>query len=237
MKNIDISQVVDPLIQQPFTVLSLDFMQKANKEMFAVMAKNLIINNGYAPTGVPYLIEKTSLFDQAIYFNGEIYKTAVVSSSPTDYAHIDPTPDAIADPLLFTDNVSRNVHNDRVIIADGIATGALFNFGQVVDLVGTKLTALTLSGSWATLYVAPSYKVSNMQVFFQGNAHIPTSGGAGTIFTCKAPSVERRIPCLTNLDGTLSPNILKITTGGVATVIYAGSTVTDVYLDGLSYTL
>ena len=239
MKRIYTGFAADPSPQQPFTTKSLDFVQDANKEMLAVIAKNLIISAGYNPNNVPYLIEKIQAYNQAIYYQGEIYMTNVVSTSPTDYAIIDTTPDATADPLLFTDSINRNVHNDRILTLTNIATGALFNFGQVIDISNKINTTLTMLNGWNPYQVAPSYKISNRQVVLSGNSQTGAGGPtASTLCVVPAPSVLRRIGCTTTIGGTLVVNLILIDTAGNMTLLQPGaSVINQINFDGISYAL
>ena len=178
----------------PFKVESKAFMQDANKEMFAVLAKNLIVRAGYSTASLPFLIEKSSAFDQAIYFQGEIYMTNIVSVSPTDYAIIDTTPDPVADPTTFSNGVVWNIHNNRRITITGTAAGSMFNFGQVVDIsVSNKVIPfinITPNTNWvvpATYFGSPNVfqyrKNANNEVELRGVSQNTDSGVTPSVFT------------------------------------------------------
>ena len=240
MKRIDTTQET-ATSWSPFKVESKAFMQDANKEMFAVIAKNLIVSSGYSPLNVPYLLEKIQAFSQAIYYNGEIYMTNVVSVLATDYAIIDTTPNAVADPTIFSDASTHNIHQNRTLISTTTSTGSLFNFSQVVDLSNKINTTITMINGWYTFQIAPSYKVSNRQVVLSGNA-TTTAGGpsAGTTILCvvPAPSSLRRIVCGTTVNGVFSASLILIDTSGNLTVANAtAAVINQINFDGITYAL
>ena len=239
MKRIYTGFAIDPTAQQPLTTKSLDFLQDANKEMFAVIAKNLIESAGYNPNNVPYLLEKTQLYSQAIYFQGEIYMTNYVSGGT--YAIIDTTPDATADPLLFTDSINRNVHQGRNLIDTTTLTGSLFSWSAMIDLTNKINTTLTMINGWSTFQIAPSYKIRNREVILSGNA-TTTAGGpsAGTTILCVVPSPSslRRIVCGTTVNGVFSASLILIDTSGNLIVANAtAAVINQINFDGISYAL
>ena len=236
MKRIDTTQET-ATSWSPFKVESKAFMQDANKEMFAVIAKNLIESAGYSPYGgVPFLIEKTQLYNQAIYFNGEIYITNVVGGT---YAIIDTTPDAVADPTTFSDATVHNIHQGRKLIDTTVITGTLFSWSAVIDLSNKINTTLTMLNSWVTYQVAPSYKIRNREVVLSGNATTGAGGPSGSnLCIVPAPSALRRIGCTTNVGGTLVVNLSLIDTSGNMTLLQPGAgVINQINFDGITYAL
>lgn len=138
MKKINTGFVVDPTIQQPFTTKSLDFLQMNSKEMIYAICRNLVTMSGrtYSPT-VPYFIAQNNMgiitSDGFIFFNDELYVLDENTAS-LPYLIVDTTADATYDPLLFTDNVSRNVHNNRRLTFTSTLAGSLFADADVVDI-------------------------------------------------------------------------------------------------------
>ena len=160
MKNINTSFVSDPSIQQPFTTKSLDFLQSGNKQALAIICRNIVKNHGltYSAT-VPYLltINMNSPIvpfngDGTVFFNDEIYILQENTSSAL-YAVIDTTPDATADPLLFSDLVNRDVHDNRYLTFTNTLAGSLFAIADIVDvsstifkpLIANQTTGLTVA--------------------------------------------------------------------------------------------
>lgn len=238
MRYIDTSFAIDPTTQQPFTTKSLDFLQIGTIELVNAICNNLIYSNGLTPTsGVPYLIDSAIAGgSKAIFFNSKIYITV---ATLTGYAHIDTTPDAVADPLLFTDLVNRNVHNDNYLIFNATAAGAIFNFSQVIDISNKVNTAITMLNGWSTYQVAPSYKISNREVVLSGNANTGPGGPtASTLCVVPAPSVLRRIVCGTNVNGVFAATLILIDTSGNLVVANATAGVfNQINFDGISYAL
>lgn len=141
MKTINTSFVLDPSIQQPLTTKSLDFLQSGNKQALAIICRNIIKNHGltYSAT-VPYYLSGPMfspivpfIGDGTVFFNDEIYILQENTASAL-YAIIDTTPDATADPLLFSDLVNRNVHNNRYLTFTNTLAGSLFAVSAIVDV-------------------------------------------------------------------------------------------------------
>jgi hypothetical protein len=141
MKTINTSFVSDPSIQQPLTTKSLDFLQSGNKQALAVICRNIIKNHGLTySASVPYLLSDPMFSpivpftgDGTIFFNDEIYILQENTAGGT-YATIDTTPDGTADPLLFSDLVNRNVHNNRYLTFTNTLAGSLFAMADIVDV-------------------------------------------------------------------------------------------------------
>ncbi len=141
MKTINTSFVSDPSIQQPFTTKSLDFLQSGNKQALAVICRNIVKNHGLTySASVPYLLSGPMFSpivpfvgDGTIFFNDEIY-ILQENTATALYAVIDTTPDATADPLLFTDLVNRDVHNNRYLAFTNTLAGSLFAVADIVDI-------------------------------------------------------------------------------------------------------
>lgn len=137
MKKINTGFAFDPSPQQPFTTKSLDFLQDANKEMITAICRNIISNHGLTySSSVPYFISQYNtsfISDGAVFFNGELY-ILEENVATLAYATIDTTPNATADPLLFSDGVDRNVHNNRYLTFTNTLLGSLFSIADIVDI-------------------------------------------------------------------------------------------------------
>ena len=147
MKNIITSDVLDPNIAQPFTAHSLKFLQDGTKEAVANLVQSAL---GFAAVvDTPYALWGCIKSDLgggdfaytagAIYFNGEIYDFPAIATIPiatADICTITITNDGTADPVEFTDGISRNVHNHRdLVLSDGTLGTADFDFADVFYLI------------------------------------------------------------------------------------------------------
>ncbi len=111
MKNIDISQIVEPTALQPFTANSLKFLQDYNTEDKAAIIKGLVISNlGSYSLTVPYVISGCVVSDSnkdvtagEIFYGGKFYETTAVNGT-TNVARfiLTKTQDSTADPLIFS---------------------------------------------------------------------------------------------------------------------------------------
>jgi len=254
MKKIDVSQIVDPSIQQPFTGLSLDFLQEGNKQMIFAICQNIIKSHGLTyNVAVPYLISATSNAgfpsDGIVFFNDELYIMRENVASLT-YAVIDTTPDTVADPLLFTDNVTRNVHNNRYLEFTNTLSGSLFAIADIIDItraqimpvvtVGSGGSAPAYQNSWGASTAVTYRKNIDGLLYLQGIATKATTS-TGTIFTLPVgyrPTVQKYVSCYLAQAGSIVTDFLAIDTSGNVSLNYApASANTFLYLDGVSFYL
>lgn len=131
MNKIITTDILDPSIQQPFTGNSLDFLQNASIETFLSLpafASRSAFNSGNPV--VLYGCQRQDLgagnykfYTGYVYYSGEIYAFDGINSiaiAGTAQFKITVTNDATADPVEFTDGISRNVHNVRKLtMTDG----------------------------------------------------------------------------------------------------------------------
>jgi hypothetical protein len=121
----------------------MKFWQDATKEQLANMVQMMIgdVIDNTTPYCLFGCVKSTggspfSYTQGAIYFNGEIYDFPAIASiaiADTDVCTITVTNDGTADPLKFTDTVSRNVHNHRDIVLSDAATGTGdFDFSETI---------------------------------------------------------------------------------------------------------
>jgi len=247
MRKIDVSQIVDPSIQQPFTGLSLAFLQDGNSQMVYAICKSVIQNSGRTySASVPYLFSSDSntgsTSDGVVFFNGELY-VMNENTAGDPYAIVDTTPDPVADPLLFTDAVNRNVHNNRYLTYQVSGTGALFAIADIVNIAAPTTTAITsFLNSWTATANTPKYsKAANGLVSLRG---IFTKSGAITSSVMTnlpvgyRPSQNMAFIVYLNDSTVIKSCEISIATGGDITMDatnVAGSTTTLVGLDGVNF--
>jgi hypothetical protein len=194
MKKIDVTQIVDPSIQQPFTGRSLSFLQEANKEMVYAICRNIIVSHGHTFSATtPYYISADNYGgitgDGYIFYGNELYRTTE-NVAGYDYAIVDTTPDSVADPVLFTDSVNRNVHGNRYITYTPTATGALYNVNNVVNAFNntkianqyTLASQATTSSSFVNLtgLTYTTTKTAKYEIELKGTIQIDSTSGSGS---------------------------------------------------------
>jgi len=236
MNRIDTSFAVDPSIQQPFTVKSLDFLQDANKEMVNALCKSMIRQAGYIYSGsIPYRIFASATI-RYIFFNDELYFMQPPVGGD-NIAVLITIPDPNADPLTFTDNVARNVHNQRILDPQNGSLGTgLFDLVNIVDISST-VSGVTLLNSWTVSGTAPTYEVRNNRVFINGG--VSKAGGSSGIIMqlLPAPSVQRTVTVNSASGAGYTPNSLIIDTSGNVTLAANPGVTTGIQFDGCNYSL
>lgn len=261
MNNIKTSDIVDPSIGQPFTGYSLKFLQDANKEIFAGTVGGIspYFFNASHPICLQGLQRalisgSTYLFGSGyVYYQGEIYfhdfvygqvinQHAILSAITTN--------DATADPLIFTDGISRNVHNiRRMVIFDGALGSGTVNYEDlrfnyetwnfVTGGVGFQSTWNEVSGNEV------AYKRNGQGMISLKGQFTGTTGSTGTIFTL--PTEYRPFYNLTISVGIVNSYangnlFLNITSGGTISMVtgdelhYTGfSTLPPISLDAVHF--
>lgn len=248
MKRINTSFASDPYIQQPFTTKSLDFLQNGNKEIIAGLCVNLIENTdgGYNET-IPYLISSipipsTIFSNYYVFFNGELY--IAPDNVGLLYAKINTAPDVTADPLLFTDSINRNVHDNRYIEYTNTLSGSLFAVANVRDIRRkTPLTLTPLLNSWNAFAGVPPRAIIENRNWITLMGGITKSGTIGstlffTLPTEYRPAVSKAFSCYLYDSGTIKTCIIQVDSAGDCTIeptSISGSTLTNVFLDGIRY--
>jgi hypothetical protein len=194
MKKINTGFAVDPSPQQPFTTKSLDFLQDSNKQMIEIICLWIIRKEGYTySTTVPYYISGYATgftSEGTIFFNGELY-IMEENYATLAYATIDTTPSFI-DPLLFSDGVGRNVHNNRYLTFTNTLSGSLFSMADIVNVasINPPWINITIGSNWTIPATFTSFanvfqykKNINNEVQFRGYAKCVSGAGSSTIFT------------------------------------------------------
>lgn len=148
MNRIKTSDILDPSIQQPFTGRSLDFLQDAISQTVAALAQSICKDDitdtqSYALYGC----KKTSLggsdykFDAGFIYDtnsGEVYYfngVASIAIATAPILSLVITNDPVADPITFTDSISRNVHNvRRLSVSDGALGSGIIDYADLIFL-------------------------------------------------------------------------------------------------------
>lgn len=203
MKKISVTQIDDTNDKlQPFTGLSLKFLQDSLDEDKAAMIKAQITQaKGSYSLTVPYVISGCVVSDAGkdvtageIFYGGKFYETTAINGT-TNVARfiLTKTQDALADPITFSDSSSGNVHDIYEYVATDVASGGDFTTANLVSAYGsgklnfnvnsvnqttTSATYVDLTGS---TYTTPNDGVTrNWLILFNGVSKTNTSGGDGT---------------------------------------------------------
>lgn len=239
MYRINTSFAADPSPQQPFTVGSLDFLQDGIKDQVNMICRSAIRQAGFTySASVPYQFANNGGAGRYIFFNGELYfMQAPAGGNNIGVLIIQPGP---PDPLTFTDNVARAVHDIRIIDPQtGTLGTGLFDIQDIVDISVVTWTTLSLLNGYATYNAAPAYKLEREVITLRGNAQV-TPGTVSKIADMPAdaiPGDTRYIPC-TTWDGTnYIANLLIVNTSGEVNIQITSGTTVIVYMDGLSYSV
>ena len=141
MNKIITTYVVDPLVQQPFTADSLDFLQDANKEMIKAYALSVIgkiydttkyyIISGLYNYGTHQLTEGYVFHDGELYYcPGKSTTTAFTNIPVLTFVETS----AAFDPVTFSDASTHSVHKiRRFIISDAVSgSGAVDLYNCIV---------------------------------------------------------------------------------------------------------
>lgn len=241
MNKIKTSDVVDPSIKQPFTARSLTFLQDSIITQDFFLAAT-IINDTFnqSPALAIKGCKKNSstnwdagyiMYLNEIYlfngFNGPITDTAVVTLATTN--------DATADPVVFTDGISRNVHNIRVLqIVDGASGSGLFDMNNI-NYARQGWTGLSFGSGWTSPSYTASYRKNFDGLVSLKGVVQKSTNSSGTVATLPVgyrPSQSLFINV--NVNGAI--NLIEIATDGQITVV---NTVTSgtvlLYLDGINF--
>ena len=183
MNKIDVSQIVDPTSQQPFTGKSLQFLQEAIYDALNALGRGAV-GGDYSASLVYVLngLEKTGanndISNGYVVYNNEIWYVAGASNTIA-YSNVpvlitDTPVDAAYDPITFSDGVNKNVHNIRRLkIADQVSGSGVSDYGDVVFVNRKKITVLegtstATAGSGQTdvtgiSYTSPSDRVVKLK--------------------------------------------------------------------------
>jgi hypothetical protein len=248
MNRIITTDITDPSIQQPFTGNSLDFLQDANRDILLSLLS--FTNRAAFSSGNPIALSgcqrqalggtSYKFYSGYVYYNGEIFQYDGVNSvtiATNAQFKITVTNDATADPVEFTDGISRNVHNIRkVVMVDN--TGD-FNYSSTL-FVGriqesNSISAVATSNVEATVatittFAATSYAKLNF------TAWITNSGTHDSTYKLKKNGTLIKEFRQSVITGETSINIQALTSsnyGDVFTVTATESTGTGQINNGL----
>ena len=147
MKRIDTTQIVSPTSKQPFTGRSLAFLQDYDVEDKAAIIKALITTNlgsyslttGYIISGCVLSDSNKDITAGEIFYGGNFYEVTAVNGTTNPCCLVlTKTQDATADPLIFSDSVSKTVHNIFKFVATDATVGT---HEGVNDILGTDLVS------------------------------------------------------------------------------------------------
>jgi hypothetical protein len=166
MNNINTNSIVDPDVAQPFTGLSLAFLQNATSNMINGICTALV-PDPYDPT-VGYCLSGLSntgtlYFNGYIYFNGELF--ACNGGNIAGYVHparlvIDVTNDGTADPCTFSDGTPHSVHKVRVLKIEDVASGG-FLLSSLIFLQPRKINTKTITSTGWNMDTVPQITVAH----------------------------------------------------------------------------
>lgn len=159
MKRLSTTPISDTA-QMPIKKGTLEFLQDAYKECTDSLVK-AIVGNSYDPSKAYVLYgcvdsgtgDNHIITAGAIFFNGEVYlvdATTFTTTSPnvpvltiaTTQFYTD------ADPVIFTDTTSHNVHDIRkIVIASGASGSGIANYADIVKLGSFANTQLAWFGT------------------------------------------------------------------------------------------
>lgn len=236
MNRIITTDISDPTIQQPFTGNSLDFLQDANKDVASFLAISQIGNQyvsgnsyilqGLIPYGTNQYTEGYILHDgEVFYCPGKSTTTAFVN---TQVMVITEANDGTADPITFSDGISRNAHKIRTIsLTDAVSgTGdfdlsAAFYWNKWIAAATPLFAGYDLAGA----LVVGGIAISSIQYIYSYTANGIKLKFSGTNFTTLVNTAEVVIDLPISIPtvgggtsiavGYSACRLFKIGTGGV----------------------
>lgn len=238
MRKLDVSAISNTN-GMPVKGGTLEHLQLAYQEALTALAKNIVgrnvdVTNAYILYGLVNSGTSSSMNVSAgaVLFSGEVFlvdaftltvATAAVASLSTSYYTTN------ADPVLFTDGVSRNVHQIRkIVFTDTTAGSGLFDFNNMLQ------TPLTLQNQ------VVSALPSSYTVYFKQNTAIffSTAPNSTTItfdFTNAVPGTVVRLKWTYGSAKTLTVNQPSGSTvirdsGNLASVASANNLLYMIYL-------
>ena len=214
MKNINITNIVDPTSLQPFTGNSLKFLQDASSEARAGMIKAFITNNlGSYSLTVPYVISgcvysgttpNFAVTAGEIFYGGEYYEvTAVSGYTNIPQFKLDQTQDATADPLDFSDGQTWSVHDIFKFIGEDTVTAKVFDATDLVSAYGTGKIVFARDAYTGTA-IATQSTSSTAYVDLTNATYTTPSDGVTRDWKVTAKSTIGFNPSATETGGSLS---------------------------------
>lgn len=212
MKNINITNIVDPTSLQPFTGNSLKFLQDASSEARAGMIKAFITQNlGSYSLTVPYVISGCVVSDSGkdvtdgeIFYGGEYYELTGVNGT-TNIAQFSTvkTQDATADPLDFSNGQTHNVHDIFKFVGTDTATTGTFDSSDLVSAYGVGKVVFTRDAYTGTA-IATQTTSSTTYVDLTNATYTTPNDGVTRDWEVKGKSTIGFNPSATETGGSLS---------------------------------
>lgn len=214
MNKIITTDVVDPLVQQPFTADSLDFLQDANKEMIKAYALS-VIGKIYDPTKY-YIISGlysygTYQFKEGyIFYDGEVYycsgkstTTAFTGVPVLSFTETNPS----FDPVTFSDGTPHSVHKiRRFVMIDASSGSGTVDYSNCIfiDKAITYSTTLkaydgpgneVVGGFTGSSFGYVQYKIkgNEVEVLITGQSFVIASGVRKLSFSCPSFLTGRNV--------------------------------------------
>ena len=256
MNNIFTNSIVDPNIGQPFTGPSLKFLQNATSEMLEGLVAGLssvAYTNGspIALYGMQKILISGTTYQFGngyVFLNNEIciYSgTSAINISQTPILKVTSVADPIADPLLFSDNVFRNVHMiRRLSLTDGALNSGDANYVDLVfinedwNVVGT-IGQPAFQNSWANVNSGTtnpaSFKMDGQFLELAGYVYAGASGT--TVFTLPASHRPSRASWFVGYryDTPTTGEVcnINVNTTGNIDIYFKGGTNNGMSMDGI----
>lgn len=172
MKILDIS-TVSPSIGLPIKAGTLQFMQDAHKESLNAVIKNIVENphpdTMYILSGCTNsaTLPAHNISAGTLYVNGEVFDFAGANFTLTGlqkaYARIETTQFTTnADPVQFTDGVSRNIHNIRKIVIENTTFSSMLPEFQDFITVGAWIFGDTKEVVCDSAYLAKFFDATGL---------------------------------------------------------------------------
>lgn len=214
MNKIITTDVVDPLVQQPFTADSLDFLQDANKEMIKAYALSVIgkiydTTKYYVVSGLDSY--GTNQYKEGyVFHDGELYycpgKSSTTAFSGVPVLSLTET-NAPFDPVKFSDNTDHSVHKIRRFVMVDASSGSGTVDLSACILIDKSITYSTtlkaydgpgnevLGGFTGSSFGYVRYKIkgNDVEVHITGQSFVIASGVRKLSFSCPSFLAGRNV--------------------------------------------
>ena len=261
MKNL-LTNSISTTVGFPVKSGTLDFLQTASSEMLVAIARSIVGKDYSAST--PYALygcnnlgsgstydiqEGIILWNGVLYLFGGGYIPSLPAGSTvylikyTSYAI-----SSVADPVIFTDGVSRNVHQDTYMLVNynTVAPSPTLGFDYSSLVLIWEMEYISVSSYGADVVSGTAkYKINRDElVSLSGNvtldASTPTTTTLFTLPVGYRPINDLWLPIFAKSSTVTVIASLKIDTAGIVTLQALSGTVANfnsfvVYLNGLSF--
>lgn len=248
MNNIKTNSIFDPGAQQPFTGPSLTFLQATYKEALSGVAQG-IIGNSYVGFGVGYslygVIHSGSVVSTGyIYLAGEIYLFNGINNYNTfsngGVFVLVTTQDPVADPAIFSDLSSHDVHDIRRLnLIDQVNGSGLFDFASIVYVQNTEIASTATNQNSYTGTISVRHNAKTGFTYLKGVISYAGVPGSTSFFNIPAgyrPSSQKKISALFLDNSVLKMATLIVNTNGdCGWTDNSNTTDFSMNLDGVSF--